>query len=80
MKKLIEFYKAYNKEAKRKEKQKDIEIKVNGLLKILFSAENTNDSVEILKEFNRKAECQLAEISINSAIVTENVNEYFKNK
>ena len=80
MKKLIEFYKAYNKELKRKEKQKEKELKVNGLMKILFSIEDSNESIEVLKEFNKKAEKKLSEIAIDSAILHENINEYFKTK
>lgn len=79
MKKLIIFWRAYNRDAKRKEKLKEREIKVHGLMKILFSVE-TNESIEILKAFNKQAESRLAEISIDSAIITENVNEYFKTK
>ena len=80
MKKLLIFWRAYNRDAKRKEKLKEREIKVNGLMKILFSVENTNESIEILKAFTKEAENRLAEISIDSAIITENVNEYFKTK
>ena len=80
MKKLLIFWKAYNRDAKRKEKLKEREIKIHGLMKILFSVENTNESIEILKAFNKEAETKLAKIALDSGIVTENVNEYFKNK
>ena len=79
MKKLKAFYKAWNIEQNKRNKIKEREIKVHGLMKILFSVE-TNESIEILKAFNKQAESRLAEISIDSAIITENVNEYFKTK
>ena len=80
MKKLKAFYRAWNQEQNKRNKIKDREIKVNGLMKILFSTEDANETVLILEAFKKKAESKLAEIAIDSEIVKENINEYFKNK
>ena len=80
MKKLKAFYRAWNQDQIKRNKVKEREIKVAGMMKILFSTEDTNETVLILEAFKKKAESKLAEIAIDSEIVKENINEYFKNK
>ena len=80
MRKLKAFYRAWNIEQNKRNKIKERQLKVNGLKKILFSGDDTNESVLILKQFNKEAESKLAKIGLDSGIVTENINEYFKTK
>lgn len=77
MKKLIDFYKEYQKSNEKKEQQKKIQNAVNGLRKITFLDKSTSEAIEIKKQFDVLFNQEIAKRGIEANIEIADVEQYF---
>ena len=77
MKKLIEFYNAYQKQNKEQEQKKKIQNAINGLRKITFLDKSTAESIEIKKQFDILFDQEIAKRGIDAQIEAIDCEEYF---
>ena len=77
MKKLIEFYNAYQKQNKEQEQKKKIQNAINGLRKITFLDKSTAEAIEIKKQFDILFDQEIAKRGIDAQIEAIDCEEYF---
>lgn len=77
MKKLIEFYNAYQKQNKEQEQKKKIQIAINGLRKITFLDKSTAEAIEIKKQFDTLFDQEIAKRGLDAQIEAIDCEEYF---
>lgn len=77
MKKLIEFYNAYQKQNKEQEQKKKIQNAINGLRKITFLDKSTSEAIEIKKQFDILFDQEIAKRGIDAQIEAIDCEEYF---
>ena len=77
MKKIIEFYNAYQKQNKEQEQKKKTQNAINGLIKITFLDKSTTEAIEIKKQFDILFNQEIAKRGIDAQIEAIVCEEYF---